>query len=187
VNRTRPFVERRLGDRAVTAAPGHLFASFLLHEGWLKRYLRLTSPQAREAARLFAFFQLLELRRLAALTLAHKELVAKGPGGMADELRARLSDALGAPVSAGRTLMELDVLGDAVVSLDAWALESRLALTLTERFNEDFFRNPAAGRWLVDVWEKGQRDDALQVASALGDESLDVLRAGRRRVAVMGA
>ncbi|MEW6432786.1 MAG: hypothetical protein AB1730_14880 [Myxococcota bacterium] len=188
VGRALPFVERRLGDRALPLAAGQLFSSFLLEEAWLKRYLRLTSPQAREAARLFAFFQLLELRWQAALTLAHKDLLARGASGaLADELVSRLSDAVGAEVSRGRTLPEVDVLGDAVVSLDAWALEGRLAQTLTERFNEDYFRNPAAGRWLVELWGKGQRDDAAQVAAALGDESLDVLRAGRRRVAVMGA
>lgn len=188
VGRTLPFVERRLGDRAVPLATGQLFASLLLEETWLKRYLRLTSPQAREAARLFAFFQLLQLRWDAALTLAHKDVLAGGADDrLADELVPRLSDAVGAEVSKGRTVLEVDVLGDAVLSLDAWALEGRLAQTLTERFNEDFFRNPAAGRWLVDLWGKGQRDDAAQVAAALGDESLDVLRAGRRRVAVMGA
>jgi len=188
VGRALPFVERRLGDPAVPLATGLLFASFLLEEAWLKRYLRLTSPQAREAARLFAFFQLMQLRWDAALTLAHQDVLAHGVDGRClDELVPRLSDAVGAEVPRGRALLEVDVLGDAPLSLDAWALESRLAQTLTERFNEDFFRNPAAGRWLVDLWSKGQRDDAAQVAAALGDESLDVLRAGRRRVAVMGA
>ncbi|MCC6334509.1 MAG: hypothetical protein IT380_11040 [Myxococcales bacterium] len=186
VGRSLPFVERRLGDHAVVQAQGRLFASFLLEEAWLKRYLRLTSPQAREAARLFAFFQLVELRRDAALTLVHKEHLARGAFPV-DDAVPRLADALGADVSRGRTLVEGDLLGDAVLSLDGWALEGRLAESLRERFNEDFFRNPAAGRWLVEAWGKGQRDDAAQVAAALGDEALDVLRAGRRRVTVMGA
>ncbi|MEW5738392.1 MAG: hypothetical protein AB1938_05670 [Myxococcota bacterium] len=186
VARGLPFVERRLGDRAVVLAHGRLFESFLLEEAWLKRYLRLTSPQAREAARLFAFFQLFHLRKDAALTLAHKEQLARGALS-ADDTAPRLSDALLADVPRGRALVEGDLLGDAVLSLDTWALEARLTESLRERFNEDFFRNPAAGRWLVDLWGKGQRDDAAQVAAALGDEALDVLRAGRRRVAVMGA
>lgn len=181
-----PFVERRLGDRAVLWAQGRLFESFLLEEGWLRRYLRLTSAQARETARLFAFFQLFELRRDAALTLVHKEQLARG-ALLADDAAPRLAEAALAEVPRARALVEGDLLGDAVLSLDAWALEARIAESLRERFNEDFFRNPATGRWLIDAWRKGQRDDAAQVAAALGDEALDVLRAGRRRVAVMGA
>lgn len=188
VGRALPFVERRLGDRAIGGAMGRLFASFLLEEGWLKRYLRLTSPQAREAARLFAFSQLFELREHAALTLVHRELLERGAApAVFDDAVARRSEAVGAEVSRGRAVLDADVLGDAALSLDAWALEARLAQSLRERFNEDFYRNPAAGRWLSELWGKGQRDDAAQVAAALGDEALDVLRAGRRRVAVMGA
>ena len=77
-------------------AQGRLFASFLLEEAWLKRYLRLTSPQAREAARLFAFFQLVELRRDAALTLVHKEHLARGAFPV-DDAVPRLADALVGP------------------------------------------------------------------------------------------
>ncbi len=188
VGQALPFVERRLGDRAVVLATGQLFSSFLLQEGWLKRYLRHTAAQAREAARLFALFQLMALRRDAAVTLALPELLARGPErALTGELSPRLSDALGVEVPPGRALLDLDPLGDTALALDAWALEGRVTQTLTERFNEDFFRNPAVGRWLVGWWGAGQRADAAQVAAALGDPVLDAQRAGRRRVVVLGA
>lgn len=190
VGRTLPFVERRLGDRAVAAAAGLLFESFLLSEAWLKRYLRLTGPQAREAARLFAYGQMYEMRRRAALVLLHRERFADKWGSaraLEDDFVAHLSDALKTTIPRGLAQLARCPLGEDEAALDAWALEGRLHQTLNEKFNEDYWRNPAAGRWLVDQWAKGQREDALQTAKFLGDSELDVLRPARRRVAAMGA
>ena len=76
-----------------------------------------------------------------------------------------------------------------VVALDAWALEHVMHSTLTARFNEDFWRNPAAGRWLTDFAAKGQRDDAGVIATTLGAKSLEASlnAAAARRITVMGA
>ena len=49
--------------RAIAA----LFENVLLDEQWHKRYLKVPTAQAREAARLFAFRQMLRFRRKAAL------------------------------------------------------------------------------------------------------------------------
>lgn len=204
VGPTLPFVERRLGDAAVVDGVGRLFESFLLEEGWLKRYLRLGSPQAREATRWFAFRQLLELRRQAALALVHSELCVRGAvPTLAESFVPTMRAALGGEVERGRTLLDLDVLGGAALSLDGWALEAALQAHLQERFNEDFYRNPATGRWLLDRAALGQRDDAGVIAHALAEgslaaapaaglaanalEALDVNRAAKRRVALMGA
>lgn len=188
VSRTAAFVERRLGDRAVVDAIGCLFESLLLDEGWLKRYLRLTASQAREAARVFAFRQLGELRRTAAIALVHRELLERGPSRpLQEEYVTRLSQALGVEAPRGRYLHDVGTLSGALVSLDAWALEGALHAQLRERFNEDFWRNPATGRWLVGYAAAGQRDDATAMANAPGGEAPDLLFAARRRVAVMGA
>lgn len=182
-----PFVERRLGDAALRRAPGLLFSAFLMQEGWLRRYPRLSGPQAREAARMVAFSRLVELRTLAAVTLAHHDALSRrsGTGGAAWD--ALLAETLGAPGTPGELQWRVAGLGDAALELDAWALERRLTQTLTERYNEDFYRNPAAGRWLQDLWSHGQGDDAAQVAQRLGDERLDLSLAGRRLVQVLGA
>ncbi len=187
VVRTLPFVDRRLGDRSVVEAVGLLFESFLLDEGWLKRYLRLTASQAKESARAFASRQLLQLRRSAALALYSHEAMTRGSwSSLSDDFVPRMSNALGVEVPRGATLFEIDAFGDRLQSLDAFALEQLMRSFLRERFNEDFWRNPATGRWLVDLAGRGQHDDAPVVAKLLGGE-LSLSGAAQHRVLVMGA
>ena len=189
VGRTLPFVERRLGDRSVIDAVGVLFESFLLDEGWLKRYLRLTASQAKEAARAFASRQLLQLRRAAGLALYSNEAISRGSwSSLADEYMPRMAGALGVEVPRGQTLFEIDAFGDRLVKLDAFALEHVMRGHLQERFNEDFWRNPSTGRWLTELASRGQHDDAKVVAkSSFGVEALSVSGAALHRVGVMGA
>ncbi len=188
VGRALPFVERRLGDRAVIDAVGLLFESFLLDEGWLKRYLRLTAHQAKEAARAFASRQLFQLRRSAGLSLYSHEAMNRGSwGSLQDEYVPRLSKTLGVEVLRGGTLFDIDAWGDRLIQLDAFALEHVMRCHLQERFNEDFWRNPATGRWLVDLASRGQRDDLPVVARLLGFETPSLSEAAHHRVAVMGA
>ncbi|MFT3706174.1 MAG: hypothetical protein QM817_00775 [Archangium sp.] len=190
VGRTLPFVERRLGDRSVIDAVGVLFESFLLDEGWLKRYLRLTASQSREAARVFAFRQLHQLRRSAALALYSHEAMNRGStSGLPDDFRPRLASALGVEVPRGETLFAVDPFGDQFLKLDAFGLEHALRSVLLERFNEDFWRNPATGRWLLDLAARGQRDDAVTVAKFYGSASdaLPLSEAAQHRVRVLGA
>ncbi len=188
VGPTLPFVERRLGDRAVVEAVGLLFESFLLEEGWLKRYARLTAAQARETARVAAWRQLLALREHAALARYSAEVLGRGAfSGLREEYVPRLSAAWGVEVPGGEAALAVDVFGAHALALDAWALAEVLRSTLLERFNEDYYRNPATGRWLVALAARGQRDDAVAVAKGLGADALDAGQAARRRVQVMGA
>lgn len=185
VGRTLPFVERRLGDASVIDAVGLLFETFLLDEGWLKRYLRLTANQAREASRAVAFRQLHQLRRQAGLATYSAERFTSS--SVADEYRARMSDATGAEVTRGQARFVLDGFGDSLLKLDAYALEHTMRVHLRERFNEDFWRNPATGRWVVDLASRGQRDDAWVISAQLGEPKPDVSRAAIDRIGVMGA
>ncbi len=190
VSKGMHFVERRLGDLAVPQSFARVFESFLGDEAYLKRYLRVPSAQAREAARLFAFRQLTEQRRAAANALVSLELLRRGPvEPLAGEFEERLSNALYVEVPKSRFLLDTDVWVNDVLALDAWALEHVMHSTLTARFNEDFWRNPAAGRWLTDFAAKGQRDDAGVIATTLGAKSLEVSlnAAAVRRITVMGA
>jgi hypothetical protein len=65
------------------------------------------------------------------------------------------------------------------------ALEARLHSVLRERFNEDFWRNPAAGTWLTQLFSRGQREDAEKLSRELGGP-LELAMAGTRVVAALG-
>ena len=186
-SRSAPLLERRLGDPAVPRAIAALFENVMLDEQWHRRYLRVPQAQAREAARLFAFRQAMRFRRKAALLPYVLELYSRGPSdAMAEEYQSRMQETLGVAVPRERFLYDVRPMLLMVSVLRGWALEAVLLNRLTERFNEDFWRNPATGRWLKELSQRGQRDDASEIARQLGAE-LTLEAAGARLVKVMGA
>jgi hypothetical protein len=188
VLRNLPVEDRRLGDTSVTEAYASLFDHFLLDEAWHRRYLRLPQSTAREAARMAAFNNLFLLRRYAAKLPYELELYQRGPSeARADEYAERQSQALAVAVHRGFYLYDVDPQLYAVRYLRAWALEARLHSVLQTRFDQDFWRNPAAGHWLRELFSGGQRDDASALAERLGGGPLSLLEAGKRLVRVMAA
>lgn len=186
--RTLPFIDRSIGDGALSLAVRRLFESLLLDEAWLKRAVRVTSAQARELARLFAWRQLMELREEAARVAVSRELLERGAvKAMVETASAAMVRARFVQPEPGRALFELPPLSPRLASLDAWALEAHLVHVMRERFNEDWWRNPAAGRFLTDLAARGTTDDATTVAASLGRATLELTDASRRRVVVMGA
>ena len=58
--------------------------------------------------------------------------------------------------------------------LQAWQLQSIIAGALTERFDEDWWRNPRSGPWLRDsLFAEGQRETAGELASRVAGRPLD--------------
>jgi len=57
--------------------------------------------------------------------------------------------------------------------LRAWQLQALLTETLRERFNEDWWRNPHAGPWIVDsLLGEGQRELADELAQRASGQVL---------------
>jgi hypothetical protein len=188
VPRTLSFIDRVIGDGSLALAVRRLHASVLLDEGWLKRAVRATSAQAREVARTFAWRQVMAIRREAALLEATRALLSNGLGRATIEAaETALERALFVAPERGQAALALEVLAPGLVSLEAWALEAHLVHVLRERFNEDWWRNPAAGRFLSGLASTGATESAAQVGTALGRATLDPVDAVRRRIVVMGA
>ncbi|HEY6218778.1 MAG TPA: hypothetical protein VIV65_01900, partial [Gemmatimonadaceae bacterium] len=57
--------------------------------------------------------------------------------------------------------------------LRAWQLEALLTETLTTRFNEDWWRNPQAGPWILgELFAPGQRELAQELAARVSRSEL---------------
>ncbi|OYV74219.1 MAG: hypothetical protein B7Z72_00675, partial [Gemmatimonadetes bacterium 21-71-4] len=57
--------------------------------------------------------------------------------------------------------------------LRAWQLQALLTETLTARFDEDWWRNPAAGPWIVgQLFGHGQRELAQEQAQRVSGKAL---------------
>ncbi|HME92145.1 MAG TPA: peptidase M3 [Myxococcaceae bacterium] len=187
-SKSAPVEERRLGDESLSEGTAFLFEHLLLDEAWLRRYLRLSRAAAREAARIAALNSLSRLRRTAALLAYEIQLYERGPSRpLAEEYQSRLSSALMVTVQRGHYLREPEPQLFSGRQLRAWALEVRLRAFLLERFNEDFWRNPASGRWLRDLFSKGRRDDAESLSQELAGEPLSLEDAAARLIRVMMA
>lgn len=183
-----PVEERRLGDLSVTEGFAYLFDHLLLDEAWHKRYLRLPANIAREAARLAAFNNLWLLRRYAAKLGYEVELYRRGPErALAEEYEARMRSALMVGIHRGNFLHDVDPQLYSSRYLRAWALEARLHAVLQERFNEDFWRNPATGTWLKGLFARGQRDDAAKLSLEVSGRPLSLSEAGQRLIRIMAA
>ncbi len=181
-----PVEERRLGDLSVTEGYAYLFDHLLLDPAWHRRYLHLSTATAKDAARIAAFNNLFLLRRYAAKLPYELELYARGPERpLAEEYEERMRAALFVGIHRGYYLYDVDPQLYATRYLRAWAFEARLFEVLQNRFNEDFWRNPAAGSWLKDLFSRGQRDDAAEIAKQLGGRPLSLSDAGGRLVRVM--
>ncbi len=188
VSRNAPVEERRLGDASIGETYGLLFEHLLLDEAWHRRYLRAPQASAKEAARLAAFSDLAALRRFCAQLPYELALYERGvTAAVAEEYEERMSAALFVGVPRANFLVDVAPALYSTRCVRAWALEARLHQLLQQRFNEDFWRNPAAGSWLKNLFSRGQREDADAVAQELTGRPLELREAAARLVRVMGA
>lgn len=180
--------ERRLVDPTLPAVFSCLFSRLLTEEAWYRRYLRLGAPAAREAARLAAFRQLFELRWLGVRVLHSLEVYERGPSPpLASSYQERGHEALHVQVPRERYLLDAQQGLDVFTQLRAAALETGLHRYLQEKFNEDYFRNPATGRWLSEFAAKGQSDTTEAMMAPLGATPTAYDAASQRLVRVMAA
>ncbi len=183
---TLPFVERTLGDAANSVTLGRLFSLLLTDEHWLKRYLKVPSAVAREAARMAALREVF-LIRAAALDLTLQRLWATQ--GTTAHLGRDYVERVSAQLSI-RVEPEFAALtqsADAAASkLDAVTLEAAWFEALRSRFNEDWWRNPSASTWLRQAAGVGRLQTAVSRAATLSQVDHCAL-AARRLVTVLGA
>ena len=149
-----PFEARWHGNAGSARATGALLATLLRDRGWLRRYAGLSGAALDAAARAAAFAELGASRaaaaRVAASAAAYGDTASLGEveGIYVDRMRA----ALGAAPEPGDAWGELDgpfAVGDA---LRGSLMAGALGEALRERFDEDWWRNPRSGAWLVAEW-----------------------------------
>jgi hypothetical protein len=181
IAKTAPVEDRRLGDAAVSEGYAYAFDHVLLDPAWHRRYLRLPQATAADGARLSAFSNLMLLRRYCAKLPYELSLYERGPlRPLAESYQDRLSAALFAGVHPGFFLYDVDPQLHATRYLKAWALEARLHAVMQQRFDQDYWRNPATGRWLKELFARGQPERADAWAQSLGGGRLELAGAARR-------
>jgi hypothetical protein len=172
---TLPFEYRWLGDNSVTESFAMLFDHRLMDAGWLKRYTDLGAGVPREYLRAAAFDELHMLRRYAAKLLyeisLHGDASAAGAPARYAE---RLTSATSFRYDEAQAFVDVDTRFYAARYLRAWQLQSVLGEALVQQFNDDWWRNPRAGPWMVaELFEEGQREGGGEVAKRIAGRDLE--------------
>jgi hypothetical protein len=170
-----PFEYRVLGDNSVTEAYAMLFDGLMESRGWLARYTDLGESRLRDFLRVVGFQEAHFMRRYCAKLIYEIELY----GGEVswDALPDRYVDVLGTATNfryqAADAFVDVDPGYYAARYLRAWQLQSLLNETLTRLFDEDWWRNPRAGPWLVEqALAEGQRELAHDLAMRVAGQPL---------------
>ncbi|MBI2756291.1 MAG: hypothetical protein HYX52_06245 [Chloroflexi bacterium] len=172
-----PFWERRLGDETTVRASGLLFEGLVRERDFLAE--RLEWPESHDFRIVATLAWCARTRRLAAEWQHLRRLWADpAAGGLAADYADGMSAALRVRTFPDtRLLMLLDAprrpLG-AASELRAEVFAAHLRRFLRREFDEDWWRNPRAGRFLLDeVWRPGRRHGAEDLLGFMGSEGLE--------------
>ena len=170
-----PFEWRWLGDNSVTESYAMLLDHLMHDAGWLARYTELGRRHAPTFLRTVGFEELHFLRRYCAKLIYETALYGGEVSwdSLPDLYVDRLTSATTFKYDSADAFVDVDPRFYAARYLRAWQLQALLTETLVERFNEDWWRNPHAGPWIVgSLFGEGQRELAGELAERATGRSL---------------
>ncbi len=162
-----PFEYRWLGDNSVTEGYAMLFDHRMKQREWLLRYTGLDRKRSSVFLRLAGFEELHFVRRYCAKLLYEIQVYGGNANwtSLPDTYVEILAHATGFRYRAADAFMDLDSRFYSTRYLRAWQLQALLEEGLVNRFNEDWWRNPAAGPWIAnELFAEGQRESANELA-----------------------
>src|SRR5262245_57004896 len=184
-----PFEYRWLGDNSVTESYAMLFDHHMDDAGWLKRYTELNENNLQRFRRSAGFEELHYIRRYCAKLIYETQLY-RGDlrwESLPDLYVDTLTTATNFQYSRSEAFVDVDPHFYSARYLRAWQLQALLSETLTQRFDEDWWRNPRAGPWIVQsLFSEGQRELAHEQAARVADRELSFGPLVRRIEALLG-
>ena len=170
-----PFEYRWLGDNSVTESYAMLFDHMLHLPGWLSRYTELGAPRIPGFLRTAGFEELQFLRRYAAKLIYEHELYGGDHSwnSLPDLYVDTLSLATSFRYDRADAFVDVDPRYYAARYLRAWQLQAVIGESLVERFDEDWYRNPRAGPYIIEqLFSEGQRELAHELAERVAARPL---------------
>jgi hypothetical protein len=175
MDRALPFEYRWLGDNSITEGYAMLFDHRLQDAGWLARYTGLDNGDVPRFLRSAGFEELQFLRRYCAKLIYEVQLYSGTVSWKAlpDLYVETLTGATGFRYQRADAFVDVDPRFYSARYLRAWQLQALLNDTLVERFNDDWWRNPNAGPWIVgELFGHGQRELAGEQAQRIAGKTL---------------
>ena len=173
VDPTMAFAYRWLGDYSVTESYAFLLQYLLLNESWLQRQLGYVHPV--EYLRLAGFHKLYFLRRYGTKLIYEQVLHgADEPGDVSTVYEELFARNVGIGYGTESYLTDVDDGFYCAQYLKAWIFEVQHRQYLLREFDDEWHRNPKAGRFLIDLWREGQRHPVEKLARFMGYPGLDM-------------
>jgi hypothetical protein len=169
------FEYRWLGDNSITEGYAMLFDHRMQDPRWLARYAALPQSEIPRFLRSAGFEELQFLRRYSAKLIYETHLYGGDVSwnALPDLYVQLLTDATTFRYDPADAFVDVDPRYYSARYLRAWQLQALLNETLTERFNEDWWRNPSAGPWIVsELFAHGQQELAHEQAARVCGKSL---------------
>jgi hypothetical protein len=185
-----PFEYRWLGDNSITESYAMLFDHLMHDAGWLLRYTALDRTRLPAFQRAVGFEELQFLRRYCAKLIYEVALYGGAVpwDALPDLYVETLSGATRFRYDRADAFVDVDPRFYAARYLRAWQLQALLTEALVERFDEDWYRNPRAGPWVVEqLFAEGQRDLADELAMRVAGRALSFEPLVRATEALVGA
>lgn len=173
VDKSQPFAYRWLGDASVTESYAFLLEYLLHNPRWLRRHLE--GAESVGFLRLAGFHRLYMLRRYGTKLIYEQELHrVDEPGDVAPLYDELLTRNLGANYGPESCLTDVDDGFYCAAYLRAWIFEAQHRHYLLTEFDDDWFRNARAGKFLIELWNEGQKHSVVELARYMGFEGLDI-------------
>jgi len=186
IDRTLPFAYRRLGDASVTEGYAFLIQHLNNDRLWLDRHLGFA--QADSFLQLAGFHRLYFLRRYGTKLQYEQELHrADEPGDVAPLYDDLFTRNLGVGYGPESYLADVDGGFYAAAYVRAWIFEAQMRRYLQREFDDQWFRNPKAGKFLIELWREGQKHPVETLAGFMGYDGLDPTYVMEDIRALMGA
>lgn len=185
-----PFEYRWLGDNSVTESYAMLFDHLMHDAGWLARYTALGRSRTGAFLRTAGVEELQFLRRYCAKLIYEYALYGGDAAWDAlPELYVEtLSTATRFRYDPADAFVDVDPRYYAARYLRAWQLQAVLSDALRQRFDDDWWRNPRAGPWIVEtLFAEGQRELAHELAARVAGQDLSFDPLVRATEALVGA
>jgi len=155
----------------VTEAYAFLFEYLVHNENWLPKHTQIDC--LNEYLDFACLNKLFFLRRYGAKLSYELKLHRNSLEGMDEMYKTILEESLKFTHPRSHYLSDVDDGFYCAQYLRAWILETQLRAVLRDKFGEEWFNSLEAGRFLKELWFKGQKYDAAEIAEILGYDGLN--------------
>src|SRR3989475_5771245 len=171
-----PYTFRRSSrDHAVTEIYSYICEAISREPGWHAQHFGLSDDEARENAEATVFLESALFRRYTAKLQFELDLWAdfERAGTESEDYARRLTASIGMVYRADAYLADMDAGFYSADYLRAWIRHAQLRSYLVQEVGEDWWRSPATGEILRNLFAEGTRPTSEEIAARLGYEPFD--------------